>query len=162
MKRLVLLLLVLVSPVGCKKALDTTPGKDENPKVIPSGTGDLSGGGGIQAPRNAAARIANDIEINQLYTAINTAWTLDTDMNVPNANQIMQEIRQYGKVVAMIQQEIVILTNCTNKDGIWAYTKWPQRNGNHYAIISSGRVEVAPAQLKQALEAQGSLVKLEK
>ncbi len=162
MKRLALLLIVLVSPLGCKKALDTTPGKDENPKVIPGGKGDLSGGAGIQAPRNAAARIANDNELTQLNLAIQTAWAADTNMNVPDANQIMQEIRQYGKVVAMIQQEIVILTNCTNKDGIWAYTKWPQRGGNHYAIIAQGRIEVSPAQLKQALQAQGSQVKLEK
>jgi hypothetical protein len=110
----------------------------------------------------AAARTANDAQLNQLYTYINIAMTADTDQRVPNAEQIMQEIRQDGKLVALIKDEVIILTNNTNRDGIWAYTKWPQRAGNHYIITSQGRGDMAPAQLAQALQAQGTTPKLEK
>lgn len=163
MKRLVLLTLVLVSPMGCKKALDTTPGKDENPKVIPGGKGDLTGGGGaIQGPRKAVARTVNFNNLDQMHKIIFATIQEDPDARIPDANRIMQEIRQSGQLVAMINDEILILTNTSRPEGIIAYTKWPQRAGNHYVILASGVLDMDPAQLKQTLEAQGTVAKLEK
>ena len=167
MKRLILLMVVLVSPLGCKKLTDTSVGKDENPQVIPGGKGNLTvggggGGGGIQAPRKAAARVANTVQIDQLYKIIFTAIQLDPDEKIPDANQIMQEIRKDGKLVAMIHDEILILTNSTHPQGIIGYTKWPQQNGNHFVMTKSGVGPMAPAELMQALQAQGTMAKLEK
>ena len=163
MKRLVLLLVVLVSPLGCKKALDTTPGKDENPQVIPGGKGNLTGGGdAVQGPRNSVARTVNFNNLDQMYKIIFAAIQADTDARIPDANQIMQEIKQSGQLVKMITDEILILTNNTMPQAIIGYTKWPQRAGNHYVITSSGVVDMAPAQLIQALQAQGTPAKIEK
>jgi hypothetical protein len=162
MKRLALLLLVLVSPLGCKKALDTTPGPDEKVKVIPSGAGDLSGGGAIQAPRNTAARIANTSNLDQMHKLIYAAIQEDTDERIPDAKQVMQIIRQFGPAVKMVNEEILILTNNTTPQGIIAYTKWPQRAGNHFIITKSGWTDITPAKLAADLKAQGSVVKLEK
>lgn len=159
MKRLAMLALVFASPLGCSSSGTTA---EENPKVIPGGQGNLSGGGALGGPRNAAARTVNDVQLSELHKYINIAMTAEPDQRVPDANQIMQEIRQDGKLVKLIQDEVIILTNNTNPQGIWAYTKWPQRGGNHYVITASGRGDMAPAQLAQALQAQGSVVKLEK
>jgi hypothetical protein len=162
MKRLALLLVLLVSPLGCKKALDTTPGPEEKVKGLPT-QGDLSaGGGGVQGVRQAAGRTVNDNNLHQLHQIIFAAQQADPDGRVPPADQIMREIAQSGKLVAMIKDETVILTNTSNTQGIWAYTKWPQRNGNHYVLMSAGRSDMSPKDLAEALKMQGSVVKLEK
>lgn len=162
MKRLALLLMMLVSPLGCKKALDTTPGPEEKVKGLPT-QGDLSAGGGaVQSVRKAAGRTVNDHNLNQLYQIIFAAQQADPDGRVPPADQIKREIAQVGPLVAMVKDEVVILTNTSNTQGIWVYTKWPQRNGNHYVLMSAGRSEMSPKDLAAALTAQGSVVKLEK
>jgi hypothetical protein len=167
MKRLALLLLVLVSPLGCKKqvdkALDTTPGSDEKVRVVPSGKGDLTvrgGEGATQAVRMAAARSVNAQYIVQLKAMIEA--DRDMDGNLPSAEQIKQSIRQTAPLAALINDEIVILTNARSADGIWAYTQWAQQSGNHSVIMASGVVPMSPAELKQSLEAQGLVVKLKK
>jgi hypothetical protein len=162
MKRLPLLLMMLVSPLGCKKALDTTPGPEEKVQVIPGGAGDLSGGAGIQAPRNAAARIANTSNLDQMHKLIFAEIQGDPDERIPDAKQIMQIIRQFGPALKMVNEEILILTNNTTPQGIIAYTKWPQRAGNHFIITKSGWTDIAPAKLAADLKAQGSVVKMEK
>ena len=165
MIRLLILALLFVTPFGCKKAFDTTVGSDETPKIIPSGVGNLSGGGGggaVQDVRKAAARTVNDHNLDQMYKMIFDAMTSDPNGKVPNAEQIKEEIRQAGPIAAMVKDGIVILTNTQNKDGVWAYTKWPQRGGKHYVITGAGRGEMTPDDLTKALQAQGSTVTLEK
>jgi hypothetical protein len=154
--------------IGCKKQMDdiqksTELGKDEKPKIIPGGGGNLTvggGGGAVQAVRKAAARIVNTIELDQLSKSIQTAMTLDPDNKVPDAKTIMEEIRQNGKLVGLIQAEVIILTNTKQADGIWAYTQWPQQENQHRAITRQGVEIIAADQLQQRLQAQGSTVKL--
>lgn len=168
MKRLTLLALLVLAPLGCKKALDkigddAKPGENEQPRVVPKGTGDLSGGGGAtQSVRKAAARTVNDHYLSQLHQMIVATMTEDVDGRVPDANRIMEEIKNVGPLNNMVKDEIVILTNNRDPQGIWAYTKWPQRAGKHYVITASGRGEMSPAELTRALETQRSTVKLEK
>jgi type II secretory pathway pseudopilin PulG len=162
MKRLATLMMAGLVLAGCKKLTDTTPDPDEKPQIIPKGTGNLSvgngSGGASQAVRKAAARTANDAQLNQLHLFISQAYSLND--RVPNANEIMQEIRTDGQLVALIKEEVIILTNNTQPEGIWAYTQWPQRNANHYIVTRSGRQEMSPADLRQALQAQGTTPKL--
>jgi hypothetical protein len=153
-----MLTLLIITPLGCSSSGTTA---EEKPNIIPGGKGNLSGGGALGGPRNAAARTVNDIQLSQLHKYISIAMTADADQRVPNAEQIMQEIRQDGKLVGLIKDEVIILTNNTSPQGIWAYTKWPQRGGNHYIITSAGRADMSPAQLQQALQAQGTTAKLE-
>jgi hypothetical protein len=166
MKRYAMLPLLLLLALGCKKTMDkladdAKPGADEKPQLIPKGSGDLSGGGGAaQAVRNAAARTANDVELNDLKLAIATAAA--DDGKPPSAERIKEEVRQNGKLTALIKDEVIILTNTQKKDGIWAYTKWPQRAGKHYVITAVGREEKTPAELTEALKAQGTEAHLEK
>jgi hypothetical protein len=163
MKRLAILLVLFVSPLGCKKAFDTTPGPDEKVQVVPGGSGNLTGGGGaVQGTRKAAARTVNDHYLNQLHQIIFAAMTADGDQRMPSAEQIMQEVAQSKQIVAMIKDEIVILTDTKNSKAIWAYTKWPQRAEKHYVLTDAGRSDMTAAELEQALKAQGSVVKLEK
>jgi hypothetical protein len=167
MKRLAILLVVLlVSPLGCKKALDKIGDQaklepDEKPQIIPKGTGDLSGGGGaLGSVRKATARIANDVQLDQLYKSISAMELLEG--GVPSADSIKKDVRQNKQLAGLIDEEVIILTNTNKKDGIWAYTKWPQRASEHYVITQSGRGQMSPAELEKALKAQGSTVNLEK
>jgi hypothetical protein len=167
MKRLAILLPLFVLSLGCQKADDKKPGGDDKPNIVGNGAGNLSvggggGGGADQAVRKAAARTVNENELKQLQLFILTAMTEDPSQKVPGADQIKELIKQDGKLVGFIKDEVIILTNSQKPDGIWAYTKWPQRAGKHYVITASGRDEKTPAELTDALKAQGSDVKLEK
>ncbi len=159
MKRLATLMLLIVSPLGCK---DTSkPTDEEKAKVVPRGTGNLSGGGGAaQSVRKAAARTVNDHYLDQLRTMI-AALELQNS-RVPSAKEIMDDVAQVKPVISMINDEIVILTDTKMQNGIWAYTKWPQRAEKHYVITINGRGEMTADELETALKAQGSVVRLEK
>jgi len=166
MKRLAILLALLVSPLGCKKALDKIGDQaklepDEKPQVIPKGTGDLSGGGGaLGSVRKATARTANLVQLDQLKTTIASMELLEGGM--PSADAIKKDVRQDKQLAALIDEEVIILTGTNKKDGIWAYTKWPQRAGEHAVVTASGVGSKSPADLEKELKAQGSAAKLEK
>ncbi len=167
MIRLAFLAPLFMLSLSCQKADEKKSNGDVPPNIVPKGGGDLSvggggGGGAAQAVRKAAARTVNDVELDQLKLMIVTAMTEDPNQNPPSADQIKEAARQNGKLAALIKDEVIILTNSQKRDGIWAYTKWPQRAGKHYVITASGRDEKTPDELATALKAQGSEVKLEK
>jgi hypothetical protein len=170
MKRLAILLPLFALALGCKKdtaenAGDEKSSTNDKPNIVGKGTGDLSvggGGGAVQAVRKAAARTVNDNELNNLRQFIALAIAEDPNQKPPSAEQIKELVKQDGKLVALIKDEVIILTNSQKPDGIWAYTKWPQRAGKHYVITAVGREEKTPAELTEALKAQGTEAKLEK
>jgi len=164
MKRLATLMMAGLVLAGCKKLTDTTPDPDEKVKLFNT-KGNQSVGsptgttfGAQQAVRKAPARTINFNDLKQLQIFIVQAET--ENGQVPNAQDIMQIVGQAGPIVKSINDGIIILTNNTQREGIWAYTQWPQRGGNHYVVKAGGVEDMAPAQLAQALQAQGTTPKL--
>lgn len=159
MKRLALLLIVFASPLGCKDKKESTEQADT--KV--SGKGNLSvgdGSGAAQAVRKAVNRSANMQKLEQMKTSIEAIS--DQGGSFPSAEQIKESFKLDRQSTQMINDEIVILTDTRNFNSIWAYTKWPQQAGNHFTLQPSGIVPMSPADLKTALEGQGSKVILDK
>jgi hypothetical protein len=168
MKRLMLGILVLsMAQLGCSKGMEalekqTQLTKDDKPKIIPKGTGNLSvgeGGGAVQAVRKAAARTVNDSNMDQLHKL--TSVTIQLDNRMPSAVEIRNEANM-NRLGAIFEDDILILTDTKSVNGIYAYTKWPQRNEKHYVLMGSGRHEMSADELTKALQAQGSKVTLEK
>ena len=117
---------------------------------------------GVQSPRVAAARLVNNAQMRDLQLSISQAVALDPSGRVPSAEEIKQEARQNGQLSALLADEIVILTGTRRADGVWAYSQWPQRNGQHYVIARSGVEQVDPAALMARLQAENSPVKMSK
>ena len=138
------LLPILLLSLGCQKTADNKKSDDEpKPNIVGNGSGNLSvggggGGGAAQAVRKAAARTVNLAEIGDLRLTIVNAMTEDPNQNPPSAQQIKEAARQNGKLAGLIKDEVIILTDSQKKDGIWAYTKWPQKADKHYAITATG------------------------
>ena len=131
--------------------------------VNPNQSGNLTvkgGEGAIQSPRMAAARTINNAQMKQLHLSMFQTFQLDN--RVPDINEIMQEAKQNRQLLPLLTEEVVILTGTKNGDGVWAYSQYPQRNGNHYVITQQGVNEMSPADLKQSLEQQMSVVKMSK
>ena len=164
-------LFVLTACAGCKKTGNKPePTKPEvqasggggGPNIInQSGNLTVRGGeGAIQAPRMAAARIANEAELKDLHLAIFQAMQLDPNEQPPGPDEMKEILRQNSKLAAHVKDEIVILTGTRQKDGIFAYTQWPQRAEKHYVVTRQGVEVMTPEDLKTQLEAQKSTVKL--
>ena len=116
MKRLALLLMMLVSPLGCKR-LDTTPGPEEKPKGLPRDS-DFSGSR-VALRQCAGGGAANDHDLNQLYQIVYAAYLRDD--RVHGSTQIMEEIKQSNNLVKLIKDEVLILSNTSNPEGILVY-----------------------------------------
>ncbi len=171
--RSVTILLMLILATGCKKkSKDTQPDSPPPPPASSGGgagiinqQGDLtvSGAGsgvGLQGPRKAAARIANRVQLDQLYKSMFTTYTIDN--RVPNLDEVMADARQNSQLMTLIKDEVIFLTGSTLGDGIWAYTQFPQQAGNHFVVTRTGVEDMAPDELKRRLEQQKSAVKLSK
>ena len=130
--------------------------------VNPNQSGNLTvkGGEGVQSPRMAAARTINKAQMKQLHLSM--FQTFQPDNRVPDVNEIMQEAKQNRQLLTLLTEEVVILTGTKNGDGVWAYSQYPQRNGNHYVVTQQGANEMSPADLKARLEQQMSVVKMSK
>ena len=131
--------------------------------VNPNQSGNLTvkgGEGAIQSPRMAAARTINNAQMKQLHLSMFQTFQLDN--RVPDVNEIMQDAKQNRQLLPLLTEEVVILTGTKNGDGVWAYSQYPQRNGNHYVITQQGVNEMSPADLKTRLEQQMSVVKMSK
>jgi hypothetical protein len=167
MKWCTLAFLALVLASGCSKKAKTEPANNTGgggPNIVNQG-GNLTvrgGEGAIQAPRMAAARTANEVELRDLHLGIFQAMQADPNETPPDLNEVKEIVRQNAKLAAHVKEEIVILTGSQQKDGVFAYTQWPQRMDQHYVVTKQG-VEMMPAaELKKRLEAQKSPVKLSK
>jgi hypothetical protein len=169
--------LMTLAVVGCgkgpvkEKGGDTTPPPPaSDPKfvssaggsnpAIPNQNGNLTvkGGEGVQSPRMAAARTINNAQMKQLHLGIFQTWQLDNAM--PGINEIMVDVKQNRQLLPLIQEEVVILTGTKLGNGVWAYSQYPQRNGNHYVVVSEGVVEMSPADLKSRLTQEKSPIKM--
>ena len=131
--------------------------------VNPNQSGNLTvkgGEGAIQSPRMAAARTINNAQMKQLHLSMFQTFQLDN--RVPDVNEIMQEAKQNRQLLPLLTEEVVILTGTKNGDGVWAYSQYPQRNGNHYVVTQQGVNEMSPDDLKARLEEQMSIVKMSK
>ena len=130
--------------------------------VNPNQSGNLTvkGGEGVQSPRMAAARTINNAQMKQLHLSMFQTFQLDN--RVPDVSEIMQEAKQNRQLLTLLTEEVVILTGTKNGDGVWAYSQYPQRNGNHYVITQQGVSEMSPADLKTRLDQQMSAVKMSK
>ena len=130
--------------------------------VNPNQSGNLTvkGGEGVQSPRMAAARTINNAQMKQLH--LSTLQAFLSENRVPDVNEIMQEAKQNRQLLTLLTEEVVILTGTKNGDGVWAYSQYPQRNGNHYVVTQQGVNEMSPADLKTRLEQQMSVVKMSK
>lgn len=129
--------------------------------VAPNQAGNLtvtSGQGAIQSPRMAAARTVNEVQMKQLHLTMFQEWQLDN--RVPDAAAVMKEARQNSQLFPLLKEEVVILTGTPRGDGVWAYTQYPQRAGNHYVVVQSGVTDMSPDELRKRLEQQGSPAKL--
>ncbi len=169
-----LLMTVIVLTAGCGKKPVKEDGPDVAPKADPkyvssaggnnpvnpnqSGNLTVKGGEGVQSPRMAAARTINDAQLRQLHLSMSQTFLLDN--RVPDVAEIMKESRQNGQLLTLLNEEVVILTGTKNGNAIWAYSQYPQRSGNHYVIVQSGRIEMSPADLKTRLTQEQSPIKM--
>ena len=172
-----LLMTVVLAGCGKKTAKNNQPDSTPPPApatpapVVTTGTnpaapnqaGNLTvtgGQGAIQSTRMAAARTVNDVQLKNLHLSMFQTWQLDN--RVPSANEVMQEARQNAQLYPLLKEEVVILTGTNRGDGIWAYTQYPQRAGEHYVVTQQGVEQMAPEVLRKRLEQQMSPVKLAK
>ncbi|MDB5306526.1 MAG: hypothetical protein JWO38_728 [Gemmataceae bacterium] len=131
--------------------------------VAPNQNGNLTvtgGQGAIQAPRMAAARTINNAQLKDLHLSMFQTWSLDN--RVPSADEVMKEAQQNPQLYPLIKEEVIILTGTSRGDGVWAYSQYPQRMGDHYVITQQGVAQMAPEELRKRLEQQKSPVKLGK
>ena len=134
----------------------------DNP-TNPNQAGNLSvtgGQGAIQAPRMAAARTVNQVQLDQLYKSM--FFTFQLDNRVPSKDEIEKEARQNPQLWPLIKEEVIILTGTARGDGVWAYTQYPQRGGDHYVVTQSGVQQMVPEELRKRLEQQKSEIKMAK
>ena len=174
MYRIVLLAVFAVAiTLGCNKSKPTTQDTLPPPPTpyvssgggpaAPNQQGNLTvhgGEGAIQAPRMAAARLVNQIEMNQLYTSMFQTWLGDN--RVPTNDEMMKEARQNPQMLPLLRDEVIILAGATRGDQVWAYTQYPQRAGEHYVITQQGVEQMSPEVLRKRLEAQGASIKMSK
>lgn len=153
---------------------DTTPStaSDGQPPKHVSSTGGVtapnqngnltvSGGqGAVQSPRMAAARLVNEGQLKDLHLSMFQTWSQDNRM--PSLNEVMKDVQQNRQLLPLVKEEVVILTGTNRGDGIWAYTQYPQRAGEHKVVTQQGVGPMATEELRKRLEDQGSPVKLSK
>ena len=127
--------------------------------VIPNQNGNLTPKGGvIGGTRAAAARTVNDAQLRDLHLMMSQAFLLDNAM--PGINEVMNEVKQNRQLLPLLQEEVVILTGTKLGSGVWAYSQYPQRNSNHYVVLSEGVVEMSPTDLKSRLMREMSPIKM--
>ena len=134
-----------------------------NSVTAPNQSGNLTvtgGQGAIQAPRMAAARTVNNVQLTQLHLSMFQTWQLDN--RVPGRDEIIKEAQQNSQLFPLIRDEVIILTGTNRGDGVWAYTRYPQRANEHYVVMSQGVVQMAPEELRKRLEQQMSPIKMDK
>ena len=185
-----MVLLIAIAALGCGKKPAKEPGGDTTPPpaagsttpssgspagsdskyvssasgsnpVNPNQSGNLTvkgGEGAIQSPRMAAARTINNAQMKQLHLSMFQTFQLDN--RVPDINEIMQEAKQNRQLLPLLIEEVVILTGTKSGDGVWAYSQYPQRSGNHYAITQQGVSEMSPEDLRKRLQQQMSTIKM--
>jgi hypothetical protein len=168
--RTVAILLAFVLGAGCKKSKPTHADTDA-PKHVstvggptgPNQNGNLTvtgGQGAIQAPRMAAARLANNAQLRDLHLSLSQSFLIDNTL--PKPDEIMKEAQRNPQLYPLLKEEVVILTGATRGDQIWAYTQYPQRAGEHYVVTQQGVEQMSPDDLRKRLEAQGAPIKLSK
>ena len=128
--------------------------------VNPNQSGNLTvkGGEGVQSPRMAAARTINKVQMTQLHLSMFQTFQLDN--RVPDVNEIMAEAKQNRQLLPLLTEEVVILTGTKLGDGVWAYSQYPQRSGNHFMITQQGVSDVSPADLRARLAQEKSPIKM--
>jgi hypothetical protein len=151
-------------PIGVPGPSNTEPkyvsSAGGNNPVNPNQNGNLTvkGGEGIQSPRMAAARTINNAQLKQLHLSMFQTFQLDN--RVPDINEVMNEAKQNRQLLPLLQEEVVILTGTKLGSGVWAYSQYPQRNGNHYVVTTEGVSEMSPTDLKNRLTQEKSPIKM--
>jgi hypothetical protein len=175
MRKLLLIGLVLVLMVGCKKrtTVQTTnpspqpppqpaPVVNNQPQVhAPTGVvinpGPVGGGAGgaAQAVRGAAKRTVGLVEMDQLRLFIDTASSATGQMPTPQeiTTALQREAPQIHK---LIQDKAIILTGTRSRENIWAYTADPQAGRQYHVVITGSGVDdkVDAQTLRQRLQQQ--------
>jgi glycerophosphoryl diester phosphodiesterase len=108
----------------------------------------------------AAARTINNVQLTQLHLSMFQTWQLDN--RVPSLEEITNEAKQNPQLYPLIKDEVIILTGTNRGDGVWAYSRFPQRMNDHYVVTAQGVSQMAPAELQKRLEQQGSPIKMDK
>jgi hypothetical protein len=98
---------------------DPTVTKGPGGGVVVAGGGGGGSGGAVQAVRKAAKRTEVLNEMNTLGQVIADYDT--TYGKMPNANEIKTTLRQYPKVLALVNDGSIVLTGTSNRGGCWAY-----------------------------------------
>ncbi len=131
--------------------------------TAPNQSGNLTvtgGQGAAQSVRMAAARTINNVQLTQLHLSMFQTWQLDN--RVPSLEEITNEAKQNPQLYPLIKDEVIILTGTNRGDGVWAYSRFPQRMNDHYVVTQQGVSQMAPEELRKRLEQQGSTIKMEK
>ena len=147
------------SPNGEKDPKYVSSVSGNNP-VIPNQNGNLTVKGGevVQSPRMAAARTVNNAQLKQLHLGMYQSFLADNRMQ--DVNEVMNDAKQNSQLFPLLKEEVIILTGTKNGEGVWAYSQYPQRNGNHYVVTSSGVSEMSPTDLKNRLTQEMSPIKM--
>jgi hypothetical protein len=164
-----ILFVVTVATLGCKKQPKSTQPDSDPPKHVSSGGGAVApnqngnltvtgGQGAIQAPPMAAARTVNNAQLRDLHLSLSQNFLIDNTL--PKPDEIMKEAQSNRQLYPLLKEEVVILTGATRGDQIWAYTQYPQRAGEHYAVTQQGVEQMSPEDLRKRLEQQRAPVKL--
>ena len=106
----------------------------------------------------AAARTVNNAQLRDLHLSLSQSWLIDN--HLPTVDEIMKGAEQNSQLMPLLKEEVVILTGATRGDQVWAYTKYPQRAGDHYVITSQGVEQMNPDDLRKRLEQQGAPIKM--
>lgn len=151
--RYMLMVVGCLALVGCKKALDTKVGSDENPKMkayeVTPGSG-----GAAQAVRGAGARAVTGNDLKNLHIFIEGASGASGQM--PDKAAILNSLKSSPdakNLVALIEDGSIVLTGIRQREGVWAYEKLaPERGGN--VITNEGVVRMDQVELTNKLKAQ--------
>ena len=153
MKRFLAVAVAFVALAGCDKGKGTSPTTEEKINPIPNQFAPPGPGGAVQDVRKAVGRAVTQNELNNLRLFIDTASGASGQM--PTQQEILAGVQKDDRKLAQaIQQGDIVLTGTRSREGVWAYTKEVQRNGNHYAVTSNGVEEMSPATLQQRLKNQ--------
>jgi hypothetical protein len=167
MRKVLLIALMLVLLVGCRKGRRASTGSPAPPSdpnagmavhaptgvVINSGSGGGSGGA-AQAVRKAVLRTVTRNELRNIHQFMESASSASTSGQLPTPEEVLQVLqREDRKAFELVKEGAIVLTGTRSRENIWAYAKEPQvYGGEHLVVISSGITSIPGPALAQRLQ----------
>jgi hypothetical protein len=136
---------------GVGPATASVPTVAANPIAINNGGGS---GGAVQAVRKAVTRTVDQNDLKNIHLYIENASLASNRM--PSKKEIMEALKSdpgSAKLVKMIEDGDIVLTDIKQREGVWAYPKHVLQDGG-YIISNEGVVRISNVDLQEKLKAQ--------